>query len=96
MNMAVAIHLNLTNKLDYAFKDFPANKWKLYEAYFVLCKLPKFKYNASSVPPDTIVENDDTVVGMTVIGREDSTSNRPGGLWQCHFQTTEPNPGEIS
>ena len=27
--------------------------------------------------------------------REDPTSNRPGGLWQCHFQISEPNPGEM-
>ena len=46
LSMAVAIHLGKTNKMDYEFKDFDKKKWKLYDAYLVLRKLPKFAYNA--------------------------------------------------
>ena len=42
VSMAIAIHLKLTKKMDYEFKDFEKSKWRLYGAWDVLRHLPKF------------------------------------------------------
>jgi hypothetical protein len=42
VNMAVAIHLGKTKKMDYEFKDFSASQWLFYEAWKVLKEHPKF------------------------------------------------------
>ena len=42
LNMAIAIHTKATKKMEYKFKDFDSSKWKLYESYIELKKLPKF------------------------------------------------------
>ena len=48
MNMAVAIHLGETQKMDYAYKDYDHLKWKFYGAFQVLRKLPKFQNRSDS------------------------------------------------
>ena len=57
LNMAVAIHLKQTNKVDYRFKDFDHKKWKLHAAYKVLKNLPKFQYNVRASPPPPTTQN---------------------------------------
>jgi hypothetical protein len=42
INMAVALHIQKTNRLDYQFKDFHATEWDNYEAWKLLCKIPQF------------------------------------------------------
>ena len=67
LSMAVAIHLGKTNKMDYDYKDFDKKKWKLYEAYLVLRKLPKFAYNfrvnvATTEPNESTGDDDDFLI----------------------------------
>jgi hypothetical protein len=45
INMAVAIHMKRTNRMNYKYKDFDAvNEWRFYLAWCELKELPKFHY----------------------------------------------------
>jgi len=62
INMAVAIHVGLTNRMEYKYKDLnPARSWVRYSAWLLLQHLPKFSYNnstaAAPTPPTSICEN---------------------------------------
>ena len=71
LGMAIAIHLEYTNKMDYKYIDLDKGKWKHYKAWRVLCMLPKFRFNNSkvmeSVTVDTTQESD-AIQGMIVMG----------------------------
>lgn len=41
-NMAVAIFLQKTDRMNYEFKDFDASSWRLFASWKVLKNLPKF------------------------------------------------------
>ena len=80
INMAVAIHLQLTKKMDYQYKDFDKTKWRLFGAWVALRDLPKFKYdpNQYSGADVSLVENPDekdALLGMLVIGESKDTSS---------------------
>lgn len=45
VNMAVAIHLGKTNRMEYKYRDFSAQAWKFYPAYMELRNEPKFNYH---------------------------------------------------
>ena len=48
INMAVAIHLRRTKKMEYQFKDFNSTEWRFYSAWKELHKLPKFSFSAGN------------------------------------------------
>ena len=50
VNMAVAIHCKETSKMEYKYKSHDPNKWKFYQSYLHLQKLPKF----SSLRPTAV------------------------------------------
>ena len=79
INMAVAIHLQLTKKMDYQYKDFDKTKWRLYGAWVALRDLPKFKYDPNQYSgADVSLENPDkkdALLGMLVIGESKDTSS---------------------
>ena len=56
--MAVAIHCNETESMEYRFKTYDCTKWKLYAAWNHLEKLPKFH---STAPPN---ENDNQTLAI--------------------------------
>jgi hypothetical protein len=45
INIAVAIHMKKTAKMDYAYKDFEPKQWRHYAAWLNVKDTPKFKYN---------------------------------------------------
>jgi hypothetical protein len=45
INMAVAIHMKKTAKMDYAYKDFEPKQWRHHTAWLNVKDTPKFKYN---------------------------------------------------
>ena len=49
INMAVAIHVGKTKKMDYDFKDFDASSWRLYLAWINVKFFPKFSTSESKV-----------------------------------------------
>lgn len=44
VNMAVAIHLNKTKKMECMYKDFDAKEWRFYTSWKELRNLPKFRF----------------------------------------------------
>jgi hypothetical protein len=42
INMAVAIHLGKTNRMEYKYKDFRADEWLYYQAWSAIKNCPKF------------------------------------------------------
>lgn len=42
INMAVAIHLKKTKRMDYHYKSFNPNQWRFYQAWEELRRIPKF------------------------------------------------------
>ena len=48
INMAVAVHIKATKKMDYNFRTQDPNSWRFYQAWIYLRKLPKFKYSITN------------------------------------------------
>ena len=46
--MAIVIYCGMTDKMNYKFKNFDPNKWKFYEGYLHLRKIPKFDSSSIS------------------------------------------------
>lgn len=42
LNMPIAIYTKATKLMEYKFKDVDLSKWKFYESYYRLKKLPNF------------------------------------------------------
>ena len=58
INMAVAIHLGKTNKMDYEFKDFDPFFWRLYKSWLNVKFLPTFSTDKDATKEvDEEVEN---------------------------------------
>ena len=55
---AVAIHCKETKKMDYRYRTYNPNEWKLYQAYFYLKKLQKFNLSYRPDVPDDYVSSD--------------------------------------
>ena len=86
VSMAIAIHLKITNKMDYKNKDYDKEKWRLYGSWVILKDLPKFCYDlkkennensVNEVSKENEKENkNDAIVGMMVLsGNETSVSS---------------------
>ena len=57
-HMAVVIHCKETKKMDYRYRTYDPNEWKLYQAYLHLKKLPKFNLSYTpDVPEDDVSSN---------------------------------------
>ena len=55
LNMAYAIFMKKTNKLNYDYKDFDVKKWKLYNSYEMLKLMPKLMLcDATSITGDSV------------------------------------------
>ena len=67
INMAVAIHVGKTNKMDYDFKDFEASSWRLYFASKNLQCLPKFSIVAKKLAPSDEVSLLDDVSPISTV-----------------------------
>ena len=63
MNMPVAIHCGETKQMDYQYRSYNPNKWKLYNVYLHLKKIPIFL--SASVPP--IMVTTETINNVTPI-----------------------------
>lgn len=87
INMAVAIHLKKTSKMDYAFKNFVATNWRFYGAWQELKKLPKFRFsldNSSNHDQDPLVDEDGDAgsqqsSAISSISKESSRGGRGNG-----------------
>ena len=75
VNMAIAIHLNLTKKMSYEYKDFNKGQWKLYGAWAALRVLPKFQYDPANYHVPETDEEKDALLGMLVMGSKGSVSS---------------------
>jgi len=78
VNMAVAIHLGRTGRMEYQFKDYDPIEWMNYRAWLVLKKHPKFlppaRPRTDSQQQQEAVTQDAPLVGEDDDSSEESTS----------------------
>jgi hypothetical protein len=97
INMAVAIHMGKTNRMNYAFKDFDAAKeWRNYLAWIELSKLGKFAY--STQMPGTAA----TTTARNATSGDENNENAANTMEEARtpgpsaYRMLSMNPGRLS